>query len=149
MLEAEPKEVEPRSLGYHAAIVTRVAIVTKDWQVDPAVVRGETRAPDHDIGIHCTALTKWLPITHFGEPADASDTRSHDIRWSDADERIRCASTSFHAPTDHGVRIEPGEDRPDPVVQVATEESSVQVAGLVTRQPHSPGLGQLHRDLSA
>src|SRR5688572_17587579 len=51
VLEPEAEEVEPRSLGNDAAVVTRIAIVTKDGQVDPAVVRCETRAPDHDIGI--------------------------------------------------------------------------------------------------
>src|SRR5262245_34813772 len=122
MLEAKPQEVETGSLGYDAAIMTRVAIVTKDADVDPAVVGGEAFAPDHDTGIDSAVLAEWLSVAHFGEPAHASDTRSRNIRRRDADERIRRARSAFHAPADHGVRVEPGEDRPDPVVQVATEE---------------------------
>src|SRR5688572_27679764 len=88
VLEPEPEEVEPRSLGNHAAVVTRIAIVTKDRQADPAVVRDETRAPDHDIGIDTTVLAEWLAVTHFGEPADASYTGPDDVRRRNADEGI-------------------------------------------------------------
>src|SRR5689334_19549896 len=73
VLEALAEEEEARCFGNYTALVTGIACVIENRQIDPLVVGCEARAPDDDAGLQRLAIADRKSPALGVEPPNAAD----------------------------------------------------------------------------